>query len=62
MKAAGAMQQSQQYYGNMGMGRQVMGQSSLGVQGQRMGNQMQKPAQDYAGFQQQQMQHRYPQV
>jgi len=62
MKAAAVPPQSQQYYGNMGMGRQAMGQSSLAEQGQRMGNQLQKPAQDYTGFQPQQMQHRYPQV
>ena len=60
---AGAMPHSQQYYGNMGMGsRQVMGQTSLAAQSQRMGSQMQKATQEYPSFQQQQMQHRYPQV
>ena len=58
---AGAMQQSaQQYYGNMPIARQVMGQSSLSGQPQHMANQIQKPPQDYASFQQQQMQHRFP--
>ena len=55
--------QSQQYYGNMSIGRQALGQSNLTGQAQRLGNQMQKPAQDISAFQQQQMQqHRYPQV
>lgn len=62
MKSGGMPPQSQQYYGNMSMGRQAMGQSNLTGQAQRMGNQMQKPPQDYSAFQQQQMQHRYPQV
>ena len=44
------------------MGRQGMGQSNLTGQVQRMGSQMPKPTQDYASFQQQQMQHRYSQV
>lgn len=59
---AGAMPQSQQYYGNMSMGRQVMvSQSSLSGQPQHIANQMQKAPQDYASFQQQQqMQHRFP--
>ena len=59
MKAGAMQQQSQQYYGNMSMGRQVMAQSALPGQPQHMGNQIQKPAQDYASFQQQQMPHRY---
>lgn len=56
MKAGAMQQQSQQYYGNMSMGRQVM----VPGQPQHLGNQMQKPPQDYASFQQQQMQHRFP--
>ena len=61
---AGSMSQGQPYYGNMSLsGRQVMGQTSLPTQGQQMGNQIQKPSPDYTSFQQQQqMQHRYPQV
>ena len=61
---AGSMSQAQPYYGNMSMsGRQVMGQTSLPTQGQQMGGQIQKPSPDYTSFQQQQqMQHRYPQV
>ena len=60
MKAGAMQQQSQQYYGNMSMGRQVMAQSALPGQPQHLGNQMQKPPQDYASFQQQQMPHRFP--
>ena len=59
---AGALQQSQQYYGNIAMGRQVVGQPSLAGKPQLMGNQMQTPPQDYSSFQQQQMQHRFSQV
>lgn len=62
MKSGGMPAQSQQYYGNTSMGRHAMGQSNLTGQAQRMANQMPKPVQDYSGFQQQQMQHRYPQV
>lgn len=62
MKAAGMPPQSQQYYGNIAMGRPTVGQPNLAGQvAQRMGGQMPKPSQDYSGFQQQQMQHRYPQ-
>lgn len=59
---AGALPQSQQYYGNMPLGRQVVSQASLSGQPQHMANQMQTPPQDYSSFQQQQMQHRFPQV
>ena len=59
MKAGAMQQQSQQYYGNMSMGRQVMVQSDFPGQPQHLANQIQKP-QDYASFQQQQMQHRFP--
>lgn len=58
---AGALPQSQQYYGNMPLGRQVVSQASLSGQPQHMANQMQTPPQDYSSFQQQQMQHRFPQ-
>ena len=58
---SGALQQSQQYYGNMSMGRQVMAQSGHPGQPQHMANQMQNSPQDYSSFQQQQqMQHRFP--
>lgn len=60
MKAGAIQQPSQQYYGNMSMGRQVMGQSGLPGQPPHMANQIQKPPHDYASFQQQQMQHRFP--